>query len=101
MAKTSTIEKELKKQRTVAKFAAKRKHLKAVIASVKSSDEERWQAQVAFQKLPRNASPCRLMRRCRITGRPRGVYQKFGLSRHKLREAAMVGDVPGLKKASW
>ncbi len=101
MAKTSTIEKELKKQLTVAKFAEKRAKLKEIIRSPKSTEEERWEAQVQFQKLPRNASPCRLMRRCRITGRSRGVYQKFGLSRHKLREAAMVGDVPGLKKASW
>jgi small subunit ribosomal protein S14 len=101
MAKTSTIEKELKKQLTVAKYAEKRARLKEIIRSPKSTEEQRWEAQMQFQKLPRNASPCRLMRRCRITGRSRGVYQKFGLSRHKLREAAMVGDVPGLKKASW
>ena len=101
MAKTSTIQKELKKQRTVEQYAEKRARLKEIIRNPKSSEEERWEAQMQFQKLPRNASPCRLMRRCRITGRSRGVYQKFGLSRHKLREAAMVGDVPGLKKASW
>jgi len=101
MAKTSMTEREKKRERTVAKYRNKRAELKAVIADVTSSDEERWQAQVALQKLPRDASPVRLRRRCQLTGRPHGVYRKFGLSRNKLREAAMKGDVPGLVKSSW
>jgi small subunit ribosomal protein S14 len=72
-----------------------------VLSSVEASDEEKWDAQVALQKLPRNASPVRQQRRCQITGRPHAVYRKFGLCRNKLREAAMRGDVPGLVKASW
>ena len=101
MAKVSMKQRELKRQRTVAKFAEKRAQLKAIINSVNSSDEERWEAQVAFQKLPRDASPARQRNRCRVTGRPHGYLRKFGLSRIKLREAAMRGDVPGLVKASW
>lgn len=101
MAKRSMIERELKREKTVAKFAAKRAELKAIIASPNSSDEERWDAQVKLQKLPRDASPVRQQRRCQITGRPHAVYRKFGLCRNKLREAAMRGDVPGLVKASW
>ena len=94
-------EREKKREKTVAKYAAKRQALKAVIADPKASDDERWDAQIKLQKLPRNASPVRLQRRCGQTGRPRGVYRKFGLGRNKLREAAMRGDVPGLLKASW
>ena len=101
MARTSVIEREKKRARIVAKYAAKRKQLKAVIADRSASDDERWQAQLQLQQLPRNASPVRLRRRCGQTGRPRGVYRKFGLGRNKLREAAMRGDVPGLVKASW
>ena len=101
MAKVSMTEREKKRERTVAKYQKKRAELKAVIASASSSDEERWDAQVALQKLPRDASPVRLQRRCQLTGRPHGVYRKFGLSRNKLREAAMRGDIPGLVKASW
>jgi small subunit ribosomal protein S14 len=101
MAKTSMKNREYKREQTVAKFATKRAALKAVIANPNSSDEERWDAQVSLQKLPRDASPVRQVRRCQITGRPHGVYRKFGLCRNKLREAAMRGDVPGLKKASW
>ena len=101
MAKRSMIERELKREKTVAKYAAKRAELKAIIASPNSSDEERWDAQVKLQKLPRDASPVRQQRRCQITGRPHAVYRKFGLCRNKLREAAMRGDVPGLVKASW
>ncbi len=101
MAKTSVIERELKRINTVAKYAKKRDALKAVIADFNASDEERWQAMIGLQKLPRNASPCRVRNRCRITGRPHGVYRKFGLGRNKLREHAMKGDVPGLVKASW
>ncbi len=101
MAKVSMIEREKKRAKTVARFATRRTALKAIIASVKSSDEERWEAQVKLQKLPRDASPCRQRRRCRLSGRPHGVYRKFGLCRNFLREAAMRGDVPGLTKASW
>src|SRR5574344_3113273 len=101
MAKKSMINRELKRQQTVAKFAEKRAALKAVIANPNSSPEERWEAQIALQKQPRDASASRLRNRCRITGRPHGVYRKFGLGRNKLREAAMRGDVPGLVKSSW
>jgi len=101
MAKTSMIAREKKRTKLVAKYATKRAELKAIISSASSSDEEKWQAQIKFQKLPRDSSPCRQRNRCHITGRPRGVYRKFGLCRNKLREAAMRGDVPGLTKASW
>ena len=101
MAKTSMIAREKKRAKIVAKYATKRAALKAIISSASSSDEERWQAQMKIQKLPRDSSPCRQRNRCQITGRPRGVYRKFGLCRNKLREAAMRGDVPGLTKASW
>ncbi len=101
MAKVSMVEREKKRAKTVAKYAAKHARLKAIISDVNASDDERWEAQMQFQKLPRDASPARQRRRCQITGRPHGVYRKFGLCRHKLREAAMRGDVPGLVKASW
>jgi small subunit ribosomal protein S14 len=101
MAKTSMIEREKKRARTAAKFAAKRAELKALIQDPKVGDEEKWAAQIKLQKLPRDASPSRRQRRCQITGRPHGVYRKFGLCRNKLREAAMRGDVPGLVKSSW
>lgn len=101
MAKKSMIARENKRARMVAKFAEKRAALKAVIADVNATDEEKWDAQIALQKLPRDASPVRQQRRCQITGRPHAVYRKFGLCRNKLREAAMRGDVPGLVKASW
>lgn len=101
MAKTSMIERERRRSETVAKYAAKRAELKAIIKSPGSSDEERWEAQQKLQQLPRDASPVRQRNRCRITGRPRGVYRKFGLGRNKLRKAAMRGEVPGLVKSSW
>ncbi len=101
MAKKSMLAREKKRAALVAKYAAKRAELKATILDPSRSDEERWDAQVALQKLPRDASPVRQQRRCRITGRPHGVYRKFGLGRNKLREAAMRGDIPGLVKASW
>lgn len=101
MAKKSMINREQKRQQTVAKYAEKRAALKAIIANPSSSDQERWDAQVALQKQPRNASAARLRNRCRVTGRPHGVYRKFGLGRNKLREAAMQGDIPGLVKSSW
>lgn len=101
MAKESMKNRELKRQQTVAKYAQKRAELKAVISSVTATPEERWAALVALQKQPRDASASRLRNRCRLTGRPHGFYRKFGLSRNKLREAAMRGDIPGLVKASW
>jgi len=101
MAKVSMVEREKKRARTVAKFAEKRAALKAAVANPSLSDDERWEAQLKLQQLPRDASPSRQRNRCRQTGRPHGVYRKFGLCRIKLREAAMRGDVPGLVKASW
>ena len=101
MAKVSMIEREKKRLKTVKKYATKRAALKAIINDPKASMEERMDAQHKLQKQPRDASTARLQRRCRITGRPHGVYRKFGLCRNKLREAAMRGDVPGLHKASW
>jgi small subunit ribosomal protein S14 len=94
-------ERELKRQKTVARFAAKRAELKATIANPNATDEEVWDAQQKLQKMPRDSSAVRLQRRCRVTGRPHAVYRKFGLSRIKLRETMMRGEVPGLKKASW
>jgi small subunit ribosomal protein S14 len=101
MAKMSMIARETKRTNAVAKHAEKRNELKALIKNIDTTDEDRWEAQKALQKMPRDASPVRRQRRCRITGRPHAVYRKFGLCRNKLREAAMRGDVPGLVKASW
>ncbi|MGS0468669.1 30S ribosomal protein S14 [Cobetia marina] len=101
MAKKSMVERELKRPKLVAKYAAKRDALKTIINDVNASEEERFDAQLKLQQLPRDASPVRQRNRCRITGRPHGYYNKFGLSRNKLREAAMRGDVPGLTKSSW
>ena len=101
MAKKSMIARENKRLKMVEKFSKKRADLKKIINSVSSTEEERDLAMKKLQKLPRNASPVRLQRRCQITGRPHAVYRKFGLSRNKLRELAMKGDVPGLVKASW
>ena len=95
------IERETRRLKIAAKYSAKRAALKKVINSVKATDEEKWEAQVKLQKLPRDASPTRQRRRCQITGRPHGVYRKFGMGRNKLREHAMKGDIPGLTKASW
>ena len=101
MAKKSVIERELKREKLVKRYAAKRAALKETIRNVKSSDEERVAAQIKLNALPRDSSPSRLRNRCAITGRPHGVYRKFGLGRNKLREAAMKGEIPGLTKASW
>src|SRR5690606_37157297 len=100
MAKKSMIAREVKRAKTVKKFAAKRAELKALIVSPSSTEEQVWEAQIKLQKMPRDASGSRQRNRCRVTGRPHGVYRKFGLCRHKLREAAMRGDVPGLVKSS-
>jgi small subunit ribosomal protein S14 len=101
MAKVSMMEREKKRIKTVAKYANKRAELKAKIKDLSLSPEERMAAQEQLQKLPRDASPVRVQRRCRLTGRPHAVYRKFGLCRNKLRETAMRGEVPGLRKASW
>ena len=101
MAKKSMIAREVKRIKAVAKFAEKRVSLKAIMNDEKATSEERYEASVKLQKLPRNSSPSRVVRRCQVTGRPHAVYRKFGLSRIKLREAAMRGDIPGLVKSSW
>lgn len=101
MAKQSMIQREIKRERLVAKYAAKRQALKKIIADPNSSYEEMMEAQEKLQKLPRDSAPVRLRNRCKVSGRPRGYYRKFGLSKTKLRETAMRGDIPGLKKASW
>ena len=101
MAKVSMIARENKRIKMVQKFAKQREQLKKRISDMNLSDEERYEARLKLQKLPRDASPVRLQRRCQITGRPHAVYRRFGLSRNKLRELAMNGDVPGLVKSSW
>ena len=101
MAKTSMVNRETKRSKLVKKFAAKRDALKKVISSQSASYEEKMDAAVKLQKLPRDSSPARQRNRCALTGRSRGVYSKFGLGRNKLRESTMRGDVPGLRKASW
>jgi len=101
MAKISVINRDLKRRETVEKFAAKRAELKSIAANVKLSDDERAVARLKLQALPRNSSPVRLRNRCSLTGRPRGVFSKFGLGRIKLREYVMRGEVPGVVKASW
>ena len=101
MAKVSMINREKRRTKLVAKYASKRTDLKAIISNPEVGFEEKQEAMFALQKLPRDSSPARQRNRCQITGRPRGFYRKFGLSRNKLREATMRGDVPGLRKASW
>ena len=89
------------RRKTVKKFAAKRAQLMAIINNQKLSPEDRYEARLKLQMLPRDASPVRLRNRCALTGRPRGVYRKFGLGRSKLRDIAMRGEIPGVIKASW
>ena len=101
MAKRNMIERDKKRSALVAKLGKKRAKLREVISSLKVGDDEKQAAVIALQKMPRDASYTRQRNRCKLTGRSRGVYKKFGLARHKLREAAMRGEVPGLKKASW
>jgi len=101
MAKVSMVNREKKRAKLVAKYASKRAELKAIVSNPDSNFEERQDAMFRLQKLPRDSSPVRQRNRCAISGRPRGFYRKFGLGRNKLREAAMRGDVPGLRKASW
>ena len=101
MAKTSMINREAKRGKLAKKFAAKRDALKKIVSSDSASYEEKMDAAVKLQKLPRDSSPSRQTTRCALTGRPRAVYSKFGLGRNMLRKATMNGDVPGLRKASW
>jgi small subunit ribosomal protein S14 len=101
MAKKSMIAREAKRNKLVNKFAAKRRSLKEIIRDPNASYEDKETAHLKLQKLPRDSSSSRLRNRCTLTGRPHGFYRKFGLSRNKLREATMRGDVPGLSKASW
>jgi small subunit ribosomal protein S14 len=101
MAKLALKNREAKRAKLVAKYAAKRAELVAIINDAKLSDDERMEARLKLQQLPRNASPVRQRNRCALTGRPRGVFRKFGLCRNKLRDIAMRGEVPGMTKASW
>jgi small subunit ribosomal protein S14 len=101
MAKTAVINRNEKRRKTVKKFALKRAALLAIINDFKQPEDERMAARMQLQQLPRNASPTRVRNRCKLTGRPRGVYRKFGLGRNKLREIAMRGEIPGMTKASW
>ncbi|WP_024870236.1 MULTISPECIES: 30S ribosomal protein S14 [Pseudoxanthomonas] len=101
MAKTSMVNRDAKREKLAKKYAAKREELKKIVASQTASYEEKIEAATKLQKLPRDSSPSRQRNRCELSGRPRGVYRKFGLGRNKLREATMRGDVPGLRKASW
>lgn len=101
MTRLALIERETKRAKTVLKYAKKREELFAVINNVNASDEEKFDARLALQKLPRNSSPCRQRNRCALTGRPRGTFRKFGIARNKLRELALKGEIPGVVKASW
>ena len=101
MAKVSLIQREAKRAQLVAKYAKKYAELKAIANDAKKSDEERYEARLELQKLPRNANPTRQRNRCEITGRPRGTFRQFGLARNKIREMAFSGDIPGITKASW
>jgi len=101
VAKVALIERELKRDKLVAKYAKKYAELKAVANNAKHSEEDRAQARLALQRLPRNANPTRQRNRCSITGRPRGTFRQFGLGRAKIREMAFAGNIPGITKASW
>jgi len=101
MAKLSMRQRELKREKKIARYHEKRDALRAIMKSETASPEGKWDAQTQLQKMPRDSSPTRHTRRCQVTGRPHAVYRKFQLSRIMLREAAMRGDIPGLKKASW
>ena len=101
MTRKALIERELRRIKTVERFAEKRRVLKNILSDSNTTPEEKREARIKLQKLPRNASPVRLRNRCVVTGRPKGFYRKFGLGRNKLREQAMEGNIPGLHKASW
>jgi small subunit ribosomal protein S14 len=101
MAKKSMLMRQRHREKAVKRYAAKRAELKELVRNPKSSDEVKAEAQKKLQLLPRDANPIRLRNRCALTGRPHGVYRKFGLARTKLRETTMRGEIPGLRKASW
>jgi len=101
MTRKALVERELKRVKTVERFASKRRALKSILSDANTTLEEKTAARAKLQKLPRNASPVRLRNRCVVTGRPKGFYRKFGLGRNKLREQTMEGNIPGLHKASW
>ncbi|MCX8515178.1 MAG: hypothetical protein RL017_15 [Pseudomonadota bacterium] len=101
MTRLALIEREAKRARTVKKFTAKRAAIFAILNSSEATDDEKFEARIALQKLPRNASPIRQRNRCALTGRPRGTFRKFGIARNKLRELALKGEIPGVIKASW
>lgn len=101
MAKLALINREEKRRKLVAQYAKKREALEAIVNNASASDEERYEARLKLQKLPRNANATRLRNRCQLTGRPRGVFRKFGLCRNKIRELAFNGEIPGVVKASW
>lgn len=101
MTRLAIVERETKRTETVLKYAAKRKAIFAIINSVSTSEEEKFDARLALQKLPRDSSPSRQRNRCALTGRPRGTFRKFGIARNKLRDLALKGEIPGMVKASW
>lgn len=101
MAKKCMINREVKRAKLAEKYAERRAKLTKIVADPNASYDEKMEAQFALQKLPRDSAKIRQRNRCSMTGRPRGVYRKFGLGRNKLREATMRGDIPGLRKASW
>ena len=101
MTRLALIERETKRAETVKKFAAKRAAIFSIINNSQASEEEKFDARLALQKLPRNSSPSRQRNRCALTGRPRGTFRKFGIARNKLRELALKGEIPGIVKASW
>jgi len=101
VAKLSLINRDIKRVKLAEKYSAKRLALKAIIDDMSKSDEERYEARLKLQQLPRNSNPTRQRSRCAITGRPRGVFRKFGLARNKLRDLAMKGEIPGVTKGSW
>jgi small subunit ribosomal protein S14 len=101
VAKVSLVQRENKREKLVARFAKRYAELRAIADDAKKSEEERYAARLALQRLPRNANPTRLRNRCELTGRPRGTFKKFGLARSKIRDLAFKGDIPGVVKASW
>lgn len=101
MTRSALVERENKRAMMVAKYAAKRKAIFAIINDMSVTDEERYEARLALQRLPRDSSPCRQRNRCALTGRPRGTFRKFGIGRNKIRELALKGEIPGIVKASW
>jgi len=101
MTREALVQRELKRSRLAAKYAPKREALRAILKDTSATEEDKFQAGIALQKLPKNALPVRHRNRCALTGRPRGTFRKFGIARNKLRELALKGDIPGVVKASW